>query len=115
MKYYIWDKVSNINNASAEYMLSKDSRRIDEQVVIFTTDLGRPEYVMCESDLKDNFGLQGNTVDELAEAYIQFRKIEEQKQHEEQLNIEDAHNKISILEKQNKELEDAILELASII
>lgn len=95
LNYYIWDKKSNINNASAEHILSVDAKRRYEDVVVLTNN-DIPCQIQCASELSNMCEFKGTT-DEVVRAYIEFRNKEEMQQEKEQLNIEDAHNKISIL------------------
>lgn len=105
--YFIWDKESPINGASAKDVLASDSKFINNTVVFFTEN-GKPSRHAFVYDLRLELNMQDKTDEEICQAYFEKIKLDEENKQKEQIILEQQAIKIDILEEQNKESKDKI-------
>lgn len=109
----LWDGKTSINGVSAEKILES---REDLKSALGDIFLVMQGQQVCEiqigKTISSNYEMdEGLTIEEIAENYLLKKEEELQKQKQEQLNINEMQNKISILESENKELKEELSQI----
>lgn len=110
IKAYMWDKIMPINNVDADSILKRRHDLANDEVIIVEIN-GRINNLHCLRDIKSSYNLDLNISNEqVCELYLGILKQQQEETKNERLSLEEATNKISTLEAENKQLKEVTKE-----
>lgn len=101
MNYIIWNKIDKVNGLDANYFIDDLKIRENDGVFLIGTDLDNIQCIEIDRIIKSNYNLDMSlTTEEVAQEYIRIKEEEKLQAEKEQITLEEATDKISILEGQ---------------
>lgn len=99
MSYKIWNKLDDVNGVNALYFINKYNIKTSDEVILILTKTGNVSSLLIKDKIIDNYDLDINlSVDEVAQKYLEILEQEKIDKEKDSLSLEEATNKISILE-----------------
>lgn len=110
--YFIWDKISPINkNCTAEMAINSDVFFRNTENIVFFTNNDKPVEHADLDRLRFEMQLPKETsLDDVAIAYIEKKRIEEEESKKDQITLEKQANRIVELEQGQANTEYILME-----
>lgn len=107
MKYKIWNKKDKIKGTDAEYVIKSHNIKESDEIFLVIDDCGIITEIQFVDIIKSNLQLNKDlTAEETAQAYIDYKKEEENNTIKEQISLEETSKKIEILQAENNRLKE---------
>ena len=108
-KIKIWDKIEPINGVNAEKIIKSHKIKDTDDIFLVLNDYNKVLELNFVDIIRDNFNLSSDFSSvQVAEEYLKIKENEKVQEEKEQTTLEKQEARISILEKENKQLREEL-------
>ena len=108
-KIKIWDKIEPINGVNAEKIIKSHKIKDTDDIFLVLNDYNKVLELNFVDIIRDNFNFSSDFSSvQVAEEYLKIKENEKVQEEKEQTTLEKQEARISILEKENKQLREEL-------